>query len=1151
MENPSYSIILYNDNTDSETIARWLQSGKKVIWFGNAAKGEELKREFSAFVKAFLLQVYTAGESLTKRIIDGKDADDFLCFLEKDCPAFNAAQYRVEHCQADAHIVVEASAGTGKTKVMVDRILYLMHTVPGLKLSEIYMITFTRDAAAQMNDRLQEELLTRYRLTRQQKYLRWMEQQSDMNISTIHSFAYNLLKIYGISEGFTEELAIRSFRYEKQELVKDVLNACLDENKSVVSQLGVPWYRACEIILDFWEKLSGLGITHEELKHLEWGDPLNEASASFARLLPEVLEQLDEAYMEKKRRENAVDVNDIMRDLQEVLKEGVLPQTDLSMKYLFLDEFQDSDLSQISIACILAKKLGAVLFAVGDVKQSIYRFRMARPELFMEKYQKYSTQDGEEQRIDLHKNFRSREEVLTGANKLFSCLMTRRMGGIVYDEDAALNPGAEYPETHGENRSELLLLDLEEDPEGAAEAEENERELEARMVGTKILEMVGKQEVYDKETGGMRKARFGDVVILLRTISGWAESFLKVLHTMGIPGYTGTRTGYFSSVEIQTVLSFLKILDNPRQDIALTAVLASPIGNFSSRELALVKSSGAEGDFYTVCRSYLDQGTDEKLKEKLMAFFDMLDEFRSWVPYLPMHELLWRIFDRTGYADYAAAMPGGEQRTANLRMLEEKAAAYEETSYRGLYNFVRYIENLRKAEIDYGEANIGGEEADTVNIMSIHKSKGLEFPIVFVCGLHKSFNRMDVRSRVILHPDLGLGCDYTDPVLRVRIPLLMKRFLQKKTDEDNLSEELRVLYVALTRAKEKLILTGVLKGTEKKLSLWNQNAPDEEGLSYTALSGAENCLDWIMPVVLSNSNGPFDLQFVTIEGLVKEEVKGQVSLQMAGERLLKRKTEEEEAPVKQAREEIERLFSWKYPFEAGRKSGGQLTVSELKKMGMEEEEAGTVLIDVPPEPLIPAFRKKDIPAKGAALGTIYHKILEKLDYGQVLNRPQIQAQIQALKIQGFLTEEEETSVDCGMILRFVRSSLGRRMKDAFLKESLYREQPFIIGVPAKEIKAEWNSEELVLVQGIIDVWFEEEDGLVLADYKTDYTIDPSGEELVQKYKTQLEYYRKALSQVTGKPVKEAWIYSFWLGKAISVRMLSEKVKETGVEISGR
>ena len=275
-----------------------------------------------------------------------------------------------------------------------------------------------------------------------------------------------------------------------------------------------------------------------------------------------------------------------------------------------IDEYQDSnEVQELILTSISGAGRGKKnIFMVGDVKQSIYRFRMARPELFMEKYQKYSTQDGEEQRIDLHKNFRSREEVLTGANKLFSCLMTRRMGGIVYDEDAALNPGAEYPETHGENRSELLLLDLEEDPEGAAEAEENERELEARMVGTKILEMVGKQEVYDKETGGMRKARFGDVVILLRTISGWAESFLKVLHTMGIPGYTGTRTGYFSSVEIQTVLSFLKILDNPRQDIALTAVLASPIGNFSSRELALVKSSGAEGDFYTVCQSYPEPG---------------------------------------------------------------------------------------------------------------------------------------------------------------------------------------------------------------------------------------------------------------------------------------------------------------------------------------------------------------------------------------------------------------------------------------------------------------------------------------------------------------------------------------------------------------
>ncbi|MDO5423691.1 MAG: helicase-exonuclease AddAB subunit AddA [Eubacteriales bacterium] len=861
-------------------------------------------------------------------------------------------------------------------------------------------------------------------------------------------------------------------------------------------------------------------------------------------MLVDLAVEFSRRYGEAKREKNLLDFPDMEHMALNILverKDGKPVPTqaalELAGRYeeIMIDEYQDSNqVQELILNSIAGAGRGKKnLFMVGDVKQSIYRFRMARPELFLEKYERYTLEDSKEQRIDLHKNFRSRAEVLESANGVFRRIMTKKMGGIVYDDAAALYPGADYPPVKDKEAcAEMLLLDLDDDPESFEESEENERELEARMIGTRILEIVGKTEVFDRKTESLRKAKFGDCVILLRTISGWAESFLKVLSEMGIPAYTGTRTGYFSSTEIQTVLSLLKVIDNPRQDIALAAVLASPIGNFTSRELAVIKSRKREGDFYTVCKSYLEEGEDEALKAKLGAFFGMLEDFRQKVSYLPMHELLWEIFDRTGYETYAAAMPGGEQRIANLHMLEEKAAAYEKTSYRGLYHFVRYIENLKKVEIDYGEASIAGEEEDTVKIMSIHKSKGLEFPIVFVSGLQKQFNRMDVRSRLVLHPDLGLGCDYVDPKLRIRIPLLMKRLLQKRVDEDNLSEELRVLYVALTRAKEKLILTGVLSNTEKKMLSWKQDAPKEgEELSYTALSGASGYLDWLMPVLLAEPDGPFEVKMVTLGDLVTEEAKEQINLTEAGKRLLSENPEE--VTDETAKEKLEAAFSAVYPYEAGRKTGAKLTVSELKRMGMTEEENGETLYEEePPTPWIPEFMKEKTETTGAGRGTIYHRFLEKLDYGKTDEPVQIEEQIWKLREQGFFTEEESRVLYPQALWRFVRSPLGRRMREAFLKGTLKREQQFVIGLPAREVRPEWDSEELVLIQGIMDAYFREEDGLVLVDYKTDYTEDRSGRALFGKYETQLRYYEKALEQLTGERVKDAVIYSFWLQKEL-------------------
>ena len=387
---------------------------------------------------------------------------------------------------------------------------------------------------------------------------------------------------------------------------------------------------------------------------------------------------------------------------------------------VMIDEYQDSNLVQELILTSVSKKYQGKnnIFMVGDVKQSIYRFRLARPELFMEKYDTYTLEDGPFQRIDLHKNFRSRSQVLDGINYVFYQIMDKALGNVDYNDDAALYAGASFPDTEESGRIELLLLDLTQEQEVVEESGETAREMEARMIGRRILEIVGKEEVLDKKTGKYRKACFRDIVILLRTISGWGDSFAQILMSMGIPAYTGSRTGYFSAVEVQTVLAMLKIIDNPRQDIPMAAVLSSPVGNMSARELAVIKSEFKELSFYEACMSYSKK--QDETGSKLAAFFEMLESFREEVPYTPMHELLWDVLEKTGYGRFVSAMPGGDQRSANLNMLVEKAMAFESTSYRGLFNFIRYIENLKKYDVDYGEASSEGEADDTVRIVSIH-----------------------------------------------------------------------------------------------------------------------------------------------------------------------------------------------------------------------------------------------------------------------------------------------------------------------------------------------------------------------------------------------------------------------------------------------
>ena len=935
-------------------------------------------------------------------------------------------------------------------------------------------------------------------------------------------------------------------------------------------------------------------------------------------------DRFQDSYEKAKAEKNIVDFNDLEHfALRILLKEenGEWVPSAAAKEYsehfqeIMIDEYQDSNLVQeILMTSVSGKnRKEHKLFMVGDVKQSIYRFRLARPELFMEKMESYEREAGPARRIDLHKNFRSRKQVLDGVNLIFRQIMTSAVGGVEYDSDAALYAGAEFPAKTPEEKEqeddfpepELWLVaagnkeeeadgQISERPDTDEALEEAERELrqqEAEAAGLRIRQIAGREKIWDKNEKVYRPARYSDIVILLRTVSGWAQTFAQVLGEMGIPVYTGEGTGYFSTLEIRTVLSFLKVLDNPRQDIPLAAVLRSPIGKMTDEELALIRISSPDTDFYTCCVGYLEWGragfppvssvgkeqgkgtlqkTPEDISEgekrerqevfdKLQNFWMMMETLREMVPCTPMHLLLWKILEETGYGDYAAAMPGGRQRKANLDMLVEKAVAYEATSYRGLFHFIRYIEQLQKYEIDYGEAGIGGETADTVRILSIHKSKGLEFPVVFVCGMGKRFNQQDARSQLVLHPVLGVGCDCTDPVLRVRMPLLIKKIISRQIQEENLGEELRVLYVAMTRAKEKLILMGSVKDVEKQTEKWYRTGRGwEEKLSYSAVIGAASYLDWVMPALLLHRSGDSFLERMKLPKLADNEVHeadGSFQIRVLQpesqqgkkegllEQMKRTRKELEQLDKNRVydeafREQLDQLWEKKYPYEDNREIPGKLTVSQLKKMGRSRETEDSALLYEEPQivPLIPRYKSGETEKSGADRGTVYHRFLENMDFAGEFDRKFTETQLASMIKCGKIRKDESEWISLTKINRFLNTRIAGRMQQAARRGALHREQPFVLGMPADQVSREWNNGEEVLIQGIIDAWFYEEDGIVLVDYKTDFI--PEGQDggfLINRYSLQLDYYQLALERLTGKKVKEKLIYSFYLNQTLPVK----------------
>ena len=854
-------------------------------------------------------------------------------------------------------------------------------------------------------------------------------------------------------------------------------------------------------------------------------------------------------FEEKKRSRNLIDFSDMEQYALRILtrmEEGQRAPSDVAGEYqrqfqeIMIDEYQDSNLIQEEIlTSVSGVREGRYnIFMVGDVKQSIYRFRLSRPELFMEKFDTYDLADGPRQRIDLHKNFRSRREVLDSVNLFFHKLMCRELGGIAYDDRAALYVGADYPEG-GDFHTEVLLIDPELPEADPYLAGPSDRELEARCIAGEIQRLLAGQQVMDKESGTMRPARYRDMVILTRSIQGTAEVFATVLAREGIPAHVGTREGYFSAQEVSLVLDYLQVLLNRQQDIPLTAVLASPIGGLDSEELAKIRCAWPKIPFHRAAELYRSEGEDAGIREKVENCLGTMDRLRQKVPYTPMHELLRMVLEDTGYGDYAAAMPGGAQRRANLEMLVEKARSFEATSYKGLFHFIRYIRQLEKYDVDYGEANMEDEQSDAVRIMTIHKSKGLEFPIVFVAGMGKRFNLQDARSMVTLHADLGIGLEAVDLTQRTKSPSLIKKIIQKEEVLDSLAEELRVLYVAFTRAKEKLIISGILPGAEEKLAVAVREEKGREGaLPYGKLSRAVTWWDWLLPALAGMpAESPVDVRILDLGDITEGEV-----LQETADVIRRQMLENWDADQvyePSVREQLEQQFTYQYPYEGVLERKLKFTVSELKKRaylmeeGADVEELGETVYEEPEViPLIPRFLEESEELTGASRGTAYHRVMELLDLSETYTEEEVREAVRDFREEGRISEEMADCIRVGDIRKVLESPLGQRLRAAAREGRVWKEQPFVLGIPDREIYGDSREEELVLVQGIIDVYFQEEDGLVVLDYKTDRVN--RAEELTERYHAQLDYYGRALEQLTGKKVKEKVIYSFTLGETITL-----------------
>jgi len=896
-------------------------------------------------------------------------------------------------------------------------------------------------------------------------------------------------------------------------------------------------------------------------------------------------------YGKAKRERGIIDFNDFEHFCLHILS---MPEVASSLreKYIeiLVDEYQDSNEVQEAIVNSIARKDEVTekninVFMVGDVKQSIYRFRQAKPELFLNKYNSYSLDEGEKERkITLFKNFRSRKEILDSVNFIFKQIMSVNIGELDYDDSEALNLGADYME-YSEKGSvvggsiELNIIDKSSD-EGQEVFVDNKEEnfnedeevlskiqIEARLVAKRINELINEREeetlkIYDKDIKGYRKVEYRDIVILLRSTSSWAPVFMDELKEYLVPAYADVGNGYFEALEIRTMLSLLQIIDNPRQDIPLIAILRSPIGAFTPEELIDIRLENKNGEFYEGLVKLSERedvdAEESSLKDKCINFLKKLKVWRDESIHMPIDEFIWHLYTDTGYYGYVGALAGGIQRQANLRILFERARQYETTSYKGLFNFISFINKLKVSNGDMGSAKILGENENVVRIMSIHKSKGLEFPVVFLCALGKNFNMQDLNKRILFHNELGYGPDYINLDKRLSYPTALKQALKKKIKMETLSEEIRILYVALTRAKEKLIMVGGVNNIENYAKKWAYGLRDSSfKLTEYEVSKGKCYLDWIGPAVIRHKDGKMLREVAGIEeynliNLLEDSSKWEIKfhnisdiinneIENIEEHLPEEVVDIEETESKSKyHDEIKRRLEWEYEYTRAAQLPTLLTVTEVKRMhsrDMIRSLHNDYSQDIYTPSLVqrPAFMEKNKKLTGAEKGTAMHAVMQKLDFRGELSRESIKKQIEKLVAKELITEEQKESIDIEKILNFFSSEIGKRI---IKSKYVYREVPFHIQLNSTEVfldlPKDKYEDEYIMLQGIIDCYFEEDEGIVLVDYKTDYYKEGHGELVKERYKVQLDYYAKAIEVITSKKVKEKYLYLFYNNEELAM-----------------
>ncbi|MGN1205704.1 MAG: helicase-exonuclease AddAB subunit AddA [Eubacterium sp.] len=1156
------------------------------------------------------------------------------------------------------NILVSAAAGSGKTAVLIERIVsQVTDPVNPINLDEFVIVTFTRLAAAQMKEKLQAALEKKLEENPENIHLqRQIMILPVTQISTIHSFcgyiiqnyfhqtgvdpSYRvaneselsmirsdvlaelleeqytkldddfvdmakmakfiksdtemekiILKLYydAMSEPFpedffarmrqflscesVEELEQTEFIRKNMEFLKNLIKGIYDEYES--------WIQICYSkegpieYLDFlkkertefenFDKITSFETMRKRVDGISFGrlpakpgsvaDPKKKEIIKSGRTdvkkllktlqpellgesLPELLEtmkqmrgklltflslteQFMDRYQEAKREKNIADFNDLEQMALEILvrKEGgkiVRTQAaeELSEQFheIMIDEYQDSNLVQELILGSVAKENNR--FMVGDIKQSIYRFRNARPDLFLEKMTTYETAEGAKNRlVFLTKNFRSRDIVLEATNAVFADIMQEDFGGITYDDKAKLYLGADFPETTRRHADSVTVYGI---------TDKAEKEVEAHVIAKTIDEYVNSDNpMYVKgEDGEYRPANYGDIAILMRSTQNGGQDLLDVLNAHGIPAHLEAKSGFFDTKEIRIIVNLLTILDNPRQDIALAAVLRGPIGGLSDDDLAKIRGNSEQHQFYDALCQY---SGEEALEEKIDTFLEKLERWREKTTYTPVFGILEEIFEETKLMYFFETMGNGLQRKANIQLLLEMAREFDQGSYQGLFQFVRYIRGIKEREEDFGEVNLSGDRENVVQIMTIHKSKGLEFPICFVASMHKRLGHIE-RDFVVVNGDVGIGSDVIDSEEGTKKKSVYYTALTRNNAIEDLAEEMRILYVAMTRAKEKLILSG--RENEK---MWMGNS------GYYSRVTAGSYFDWILPVVAKNN--VFDYVEITDTEIQNVEIARQADCIIDEKMLCNFDT----SVVYDKETEQTLRFMEEYHRQVEDEIPTKVSVSELKKKSMEasEEENFTVLYSdaLENQSPIPNFAKKEDDDNqalaGARYGTVWHQVMASLCFARATDEKEVENQLEDMVQSGRIHAQEKNFILPWKVVKFLHSDLGQAMTEAEKSGKLYREQPFVTSVSAEEVQ-ETSSDERVLVQGIIDGFYETDTGIVVMDYKTDHLEKGQEEVLIKRYRTQMEVYAEALEKITGKTVEKKVLYCFSLNKEIEV-----------------